>query len=86
MIFLGTLEFRGEFYEIEFYNSIQVFTTFYGFVEKCLEKFLGVEVNMGCEYVNVLFGGGSWGISKKFVLWELMKKVLKDNFQKNSFC
>ena len=26
MIFLGTLEFHGEFYEIEFFNSIQVRT------------------------------------------------------------
>ena len=77
MIFLGTLEFREEFYEIEFYNSIQVFTTFYGFVEKCFEKFLGVEVDMGCEYVNVLFGGGSWGVFKKICPLRTYEKCLK---------
>ena len=41
--FLETLEFHGEFYEVEFYNSKLVFTSL-PVVEKCLEKRLGLYV------------------------------------------
>ena len=47
---------------------------------KCLEKFLGVEVDMGCEHVNVLFGGGSWGIFKKICPLRTYEKSLKRQF------